>query len=313
MGAIRPDAELALVEDGGRIVAFVPFQRRGSRALPVAPGVTDYQGAVSEPNAAWSARELLRELGLDSYTFDHVPAADPRFAPYVRYSEHSPVLDASAGFDAYVEACRGTARDGPSEALKKRRRLARAAEVRFEVDDPSPSALATLLGWKTDQHRRSGSLRAFELAWVRELLERLRSTRTAELSGVLSTLYADETLIAANFGLRSGPLLHSWVFGFDPGWRKVSPGSILTITLVEALAAHGLETLDLGKGREPYKRRFANDAVELGEGAVTVGPVAAARAWVGPKALHAATLTPLRGPAGRLYHRRLFRPPPAAS
>ena len=83
------------------------------------------------------------------------------------------MLDVSAGFDTYVETSRGTARDGPSEALRKRRRLGRAAEVRFELDDRSPEALTTLLGWKTDQHRRSGSLPVFELAWVRELLERL--------------------------------------------------------------------------------------------------------------------------------------------
>lgn len=290
-------------------MAFLPFQRRGRLALPVAAGLTDYQGAVSEPSAAWSVRELLRGLGLASYTFDHVPAADPRFGPHIRHREDSPVLDVSEGFDAYVEACRGTERDGPSEALRKRRRLGRAAQVRFELDDSSPTALATLLSWKTDQHRRSGSLPVFELSWVRELLERLGSTRSAELSGALSTLYADETPIAASLGLRSGPLFHSWVFGFDPAWRKFSPGSVLTIILVEALAGQGVAAFDFGKGREPYKRRFATAAVELGEGTVTVGPVAAARAWIAPKALHAATLTPLRGLVGRLHHRRLFRPP----
>lgn len=306
VAASRLGSRVAVVEEEGRVAAFFPYERRGRRALPIGVGLTDYQGAVSEPGAVWSAPKLLRSLGLGSYEFDHVPTSEPHFLAHVRQRAGSPVLDLSAGFDAYVESCRGTERDGPSEALRKRRRLERAASVRFELDDRSPEALSTLLGWKTEQHRRTGSLPVFELTWVREVLERLLATRSEEITGMLTSLYADDALIAAQLGLRSGRLLHSWVLGFDLAWAKSSPGSVLTIALAEALAAEGIHTYDFGKGREPYKRRFANAAVELGEGAVTVGTVAAARAWVGPKAMRAAYRTPLAGPVGRLHHRRLF-------
>ncbi len=307
VGASRPGSQVAIVEDAGEVVAFFPFERRRRRALPIGVGLTDYQGAISGTGTSWSASELLRALGLASYSFDHVPTAEPHFAGHVRARESSPVLDLSGGFEAYVGSSRGTERDGPREAIRKRRRLERAAHVRFEVDDRSAEALGTLLRWKSDQHRRTGSLPVFEISWVREVLERLLATRTQSLSGVLSSLYADGTLIAANLGLRSGPLLHSWIFGFDPHWGKSSPGSILTIALAEALPEQGIEAYDFGKGREPYKRRFANAAVELGEGSVTVGPRSAALAWLGRKAIHASYRTPLGSSIGRVRDRRLFR------
>jgi CelD/BcsL family acetyltransferase involved in cellulose biosynthesis len=306
VAAARPRSRVAIVEDAGAAVAFFPFEPRGRRALPIGPGVTDHQGAVSEPDAPWSVPGLLRGLGLTAYAFDHVPTADPRFAPYARRRAASPVLDLAGGFDAYVESCRGTERDGPSEALRKRRRLGRAAEVRFEPDDASPDALESLLGWKTEQHGRTGSLPVFEIPWVRGLLERLRTTRGPDVSGMLSSLYADDELIAANFGLRSGPLLHSWVFGFDPAWRKHSPGSVLVIALAESLPGLGIHVYDFGKGSEPYKQRFATTSVELGEGSVTLGAVPRAREWLETKAVHAAFRTPLGGAVGRLRQRRLF-------
>jgi CelD/BcsL family acetyltransferase involved in cellulose biosynthesis len=89
-------------------------------------------------------------------------------------------------------------------------------------------------------------------------------------------------------------------------WGKFSPGSILTIALAEALPGEGVDAYDLGKGREPYKRRFANAAVELGEGAVVLGRLTAASDWLGPKGPHAAYRTPLGRPLGRLRDRRRF-------
>jgi CelD/BcsL family acetyltransferase involved in cellulose biosynthesis len=306
VAAARAETRIGVVEDDGAIAAFLPYERRRRRALPVGTGLTDYQGAVSESDSSWSPSEALRALGLRAYVFDHVPAADPCFRPYVRHGEDSPVLDHPGELAVYLEECRLAGRDGPREALKKGRRLARAAEVRFELDDRSPGALATLLAWKTEQHRRTGSFPVFELPWVVEVLERLRDTRANGFAGVLSGLYADDELIAANLGLRSGSLLHSWVLGFDRRFARLSPGSILLLALFEAMPEHGLRRFDFGKGREPYKRRFANGAVELGEGAVTVGPLAAASNWLRPKAMRLAMATPLAGPIGRRHHRRFF-------
>ena len=47
VGAFRPETRVAVVEDGGRVLAFLPFERRRRRALPVGPGLTDYQGSIS--------------------------------------------------------------------------------------------------------------------------------------------------------------------------------------------------------------------------------------------------------------------------
>src|SRR5437763_9436720 len=57
-GRARRTTRVAVLEDGGEIVGFFPFDHVRRIARPVAPGVSDRQGIVHVPGLEWSAREL---------------------------------------------------------------------------------------------------------------------------------------------------------------------------------------------------------------------------------------------------------------
>jgi CelD/BcsL family acetyltransferase involved in cellulose biosynthesis len=272
IGASRRDCRVAVLTDDHSIMGFFPFHVGRTRvARPVGRKLADYQGAILDPAVDWDAADLIRLCGLRAYSFDHLVATQAEFRPFFDAIDQSPVLDLADGFDAYLRGQRGTGRGGPQEAQMKRRRLERRFDVRFELHEPDARALQTLLQWKSEQYRRTGVFDTLSRPWVVEVLERAHRTQTDEIAGVLSCLYADDALIAAHLGLRSGQLLHSWFPAYDVRFSKYSPGSVLLLAVAEAGPAHGIRTFDLGKGAEPYKLRFANASVSVGVGSVEAG------------------------------------------
>lgn len=269
VAAARRDARVTVLADGGSLVGFFPFHVSKTRAgYPIGRKLADYQGAIVDPAVAWDAAELVRRSGLRSYTFDHLVASQQQFRPFFAEVDRSPVLELAHGYDAYMHAVR---RGGPREAELKARRLQRRFGLRFELHQDDRGALRTLMRWKSEQHRRTGTFDTLSRAWVVEVLERVHATRTDDFAGVLSCLYARDELIAAHLGLRSGRVLHSWFPAYDVRFAKYSPGLVLLLAIAEAASAHGIELFDLGKGAEEYKPRFANAATELGVGSVDVG------------------------------------------
>jgi CelD/BcsL family acetyltransferase involved in cellulose biosynthesis len=267
---------------------------------PIGTKLSDYQGAVVDPAIPCTAPELVRLSGLRTYRFDHLAATQAAFRPFFAAVEVSPIVDLSNGYAAYVgaqgEAGRG---DGLHEAAKKQRRLDRRFAVRFEFHQPDRDALATLFRWKSQQYRRTGVFDVLSRPWVVAVLERLHATQTDELAGALSCLYADERLIAVHFGIRSGSLLHSWFPAYDVDYAKLSPGLVLLSAIIEAAPARGIRTIDLGKGSEFYKDRFANRAAEVGTGAVELDRAGELVA----RLARAAWFVPLRSPLYTRAHR----------
>src|SRR5579862_4370585 len=61
VASVRRDVEVALIEQGGGIVAIFPFQRRlGSRGIPVGGIVSDYHGLICRPEFSINPGELLK-------------------------------------------------------------------------------------------------------------------------------------------------------------------------------------------------------------------------------------------------------------
>src|ERR1700729_8702 len=67
----RPGARVAVVEDGGQIVAFLPFERTGrGMAVPMGYPMSNLQGFVGS-GAPIDARAVLRRAGLRGWRFKH--------------------------------------------------------------------------------------------------------------------------------------------------------------------------------------------------------------------------------------------------
>jgi CelD/BcsL family acetyltransferase involved in cellulose biosynthesis len=309
VAAARTDVRVAVLRDSGSLTAFFPFQRdKLGSGRPVGGKISDFHGLIAGLETRYDARALLRASGLRSYTFDHLIPMQETFRPFIRALDISPYLDLAAGYPAYREAVRGAGLGGPREAEMKLRRIERRiGEVRFTFHDADPAVLRTLLRWKSLQFRRTHGFDPLSRRWVTEVLERVHATQTADFAGVLSALYADERLIAAHLGMRSGATLHSWFPAYDSSIAKYSPGLVLLLKLAEAAAERGVEVLDLGKGPESYKRRFTTEGVPLAIGSVERGSLEGAAARISRASWGAVLRSPLYGRAHRLRRQLQFR------
>lgn len=273
VGAVRPGMRVGVLEAGGRIAGFFPFERTWLReGYPAGGKLSDYHGVIAAPETRWNAGDLLRACGLVSWRFDHLPATQAPFAAYATQEALSPALDLSQGFEAYRQQRRQEGSLRFAQLERKARKMARElGPLRFEADAREPGVFERVVAWKSAQCRRTGSVDFFALRWTRTLVERIAAARGSSFGGVLSALYAGDVLVAAHLGMRSERAWHWWFPVYNRAFARYSPGGILLLRVAEAAAKSGASVLDLGKGRDIYKESFATCGVALREGCATQG------------------------------------------
>jgi CelD/BcsL family acetyltransferase involved in cellulose biosynthesis len=271
VGRLRPAARVAVIDDGQHITGFFAFERQALGAgVPIAWGLSDCQGLVHAPGARWDAQALLKACGISVWQFDHLTAGQQGFSPYQAALHPSPVMDLSRGFTAYLAALGATSPALLSGLRRKERKLAReAGDVYVSTDSRDLTALRTLMGWKSDQYRRTGRLDRFSQPWIIDLLDSLHATRGTGLRGLLSVLHAGGKPVAAHFGLQAGPILSYWFPAYDVSFAKYSPGLMLQLKVAEQVTDAGVRLIDLGKGKMQYKESTKSHDLFVAEGIVT--------------------------------------------
>jgi CelD/BcsL family acetyltransferase involved in cellulose biosynthesis len=254
VGRFRPGARVAILTDGQSISGFFPFEkRRLGGGAPICGGLTERQGVIYEPGAEWDPQDLLRGCRISAWRFDNLIIDQKPFAAYHSAIVPAPTIDLSDGFGAYYEKLWVKSRRFCKEVARRARKLEREfGELRVMTDSRDASELRTLMAWKSEQYRRTSHVDRFEQSWLVELLEILLATRGAQLSGLLSGLYAGDKLVAAQFGLRTETLLVGWFTGYETSLGKYSPGLIHIKGLAEEMAAAGIRTIDMGGGAKNY-------------------------------------------------------------
>jgi CelD/BcsL family acetyltransferase involved in cellulose biosynthesis len=258
---------VAVIEEGGRAVGFLPFYRgRGGVAEPVVHSLTDFQGALVQPGVEWSLDGLLRGCGLKALHWDHVAPGQGGLEAHRRGASDSPFMDVSQGFEHYQNSRAQPHGHLFSQALRKLRKAERQfGPLRFEPYCGDPELLRTMIAWKTAQYFRTHTRNVFNRPWVADLLERVQQTNDARLRGALSVLYLGDEVAALHFGMVSGGVLHSWFPTYRVELSKWSPGLLLLLCLARDAETLGLRRIDLGRGPEPYKREFMTGAIPLTE------------------------------------------------
>ncbi|MGD0065104.1 MAG: GNAT family N-acetyltransferase [Streptosporangiaceae bacterium] len=277
VGAFRPNTRVAVLSDGPELVGFFPFERRRlGVGVPIGAGLNNRQGLIHAPAVEWDPRALLRACRVSVWQFDNLVAGQRPFEPYAVTMTPSPVIDLASGFDAYQQKLRIASPRFCKDLARKARKLEQeAGELRLVVDSRDSEALRVLIDWKSDQYRRNGMVDIFDRPWVAALVDRLFSTRSDHLASLLSVLYAGETPVAAQLGLRSGRVLAGWFCAYDPRFGRRSPGLLEHVRTVEEAAAIGVHLIDLGSGPERYKQKLKNHDLLISAGAVARGPVLA--------------------------------------
>lgn len=269
LGQVRGDVEVAVLEEGGDIAAFFPFQRQGKVGHAVGGILSDFHGVICRPGFLLDARRLVKSCKLVTWDFDHLLTDQPYFARFHRYVEPSPQVNLAGGYDAYVAALRA----GGSEQVRKAANLARRAErelgpLRFQPHSTDKNLVDTVLGWKSKQYLAGGLQDLMTIGWIRATLECVHNSQEEGLSGAFSVLMAGERPIAGHFGMRSRAVWHYWFPAYDIDMAKYSPGILLLLKLLEHAAGSGVEVLDLGKGMSAYKERLMNTSVPVAVGSV---------------------------------------------
>src|SRR4051812_5757911 len=278
VGRVRPEARVAVLEDGGQVVGFLPFERHAlGVGMAIGAGLSDCQGLVHVPGLEWNPRELVRGCGLAVWEFDHLIASQRPFSPFHVVQAPSPVIDVSGGFQAYLTDGGRASKRVIRTTFAKARKLARnVGEVSFDFDVRDRAELRRLMRWKSSQYRRTGRTDRFARPSIVQLADDIFDSRDSEFAGTLSVLYADGRPVASHFGIRSSTILSCWFPAYDTRLFKYSPGLILHLRMAEAAAAAGLCQLDLGKGYGEYKESLKTGELTVAKGWVERRSAAAA-------------------------------------
>ncbi|GAA3441546.1 GNAT family N-acetyltransferase [Planomonospora venezuelensis] len=300
VGALRNDVRVAIMHDGPDTVGFLPFERHPlGIGKPVAAGLTDAQGMVHAKDIDLDPQRLIKDCGLAVFEFDHLVAAQPLLPG--RHTRHpSPIIDMRDGHAAYVETIKQTSGKTYRTTAYKHRKLQRdVGETRYDHATTDPAALRTLLGWKTEQYRRTGRTDRFSRPWIVELVERLLAVDTVHFAGVLDMFYVDGRPVAGHFGLRTATTLAGWFPAYDTAFAKYSPGLIQHLAMAEKAAERGIQVIDMGRGEKEYKEKLKNGEYEVAEGRIARPSAGAGVHWMLRVPVRKARGTVLANPALR--------------
>jgi CelD/BcsL family acetyltransferase involved in cellulose biosynthesis len=279
---VRTDVEVGIITDGDgdEVAGFVPFQRSIMGAGgPVGSRLCDVAGALVRPSTVWDPVSFLRAARLRTLRLPNVPATTGAFTRFQRDGHAAPLMDLSLGFEAYRASRLATGSSFLSQLERKARKLEREqGPLRFEWHTTDDGVFATLLRWKAAQRRQTRTPDILYLPWARALLERLRRQESDGFAGVLSALYAGDTLAAVHFGMRTRRVLHYWVPAYSAELARYSPGVLALVELARAAAERGIQRIDLGSGDERYKLQAATGSVDMTLMTVSTSPTVRAYA-----------------------------------
>ncbi len=276
VAAVRKDVEIGIMQHGGQVSGFFPYQR-GWWAIgrPVGGPLSDFQAVIARRETEWDPSSLVQGCGLSAWRFDHLLATQEAFQTCHRGKTPSPYLDLSGGLEGYLTALRCNG----SKRMDRIQRLLRTAQrkvgpLRFEFHTTDDTVFETLLHWKANQYQRTKHTNILAIAWVRCLLERIRQAQGEGFAGVLSALYLGDRLAAVHLGMRSHNVLHYWFPSYDVDLAPFSPGTLCLSEIIRESALRGIVRIDLGKGNEPYKTQLMSGATTVAEGIVACDPSA---------------------------------------
>src|SRR5262249_21179088 len=134
VAAVRRDIEVALIEDGGQVVGFFPFQRtKWGVGKPVGWKMNDVQGLITAGNLSVDAGALIRSCRLSAWDYYGAPLQQQALEAFHEEPVETAYMDLSQGFETFCATRPGSG----SRNFKTLRNLLRKAEkdigpVRFE-------------------------------------------------------------------------------------------------------------------------------------------------------------------------------------
>ncbi len=301
VASVKPNVEIAVVEDGGTIAAFFPFERiYRSLGEPVGGLLSDYHGLVSAGglDADFARLDLLRACKLIAWHLSRLPASQARFHGRTHALIASPRIELADGYAAYAERKQTCGSNLIDRSAYLARRLSREiGPLRYVAHETDRRTLDQILSWKSAQYERTGKPDIFRASWTRALVGAIHGAQTEGFAGALSTLYAGDQLIAGHFGMRSHDSWHYWLPSYNRDFSKYSPGLILILKMAESATQFGVRMIDLGAGMSQHKARLATGSAMLAAGSMELSTWRSMRRNVQRNIAARMRNTPLEAPA----------------
>jgi len=273
----RLDALVLIAEDHLSNRAYFAFHRgKGGLSRPIGAPISDYQAVIEEPGFCVPMTEVLNEAGIGALPFTAL--ADPlqRLTNFYTHHEQSHLIDLSDGPDAYFS----NQQKQYHKYFKKMRQRTRAAvrehdSAKLVVANADPQLLKILFDWKHDQYIRTGKLDVLNVPWIRALLENCYASPDPDFRALLFGYSLGGKWAAAELGLLSGGVFHSWIAAYDSDFSRNSPGLLLLHEIINQSAGLGIQQIDLGRGHDHYKKYYASELRPLAAGCfISSGPAA---------------------------------------
>ncbi|MFQ0813849.1 cellulose biosynthesis protein CelD [Brucella anthropi] len=280
----KPGVKLCLTEvrqRDGTPLLFLPLSITrgcGSRMLSfIDDGVSDYNGPILFPAAAQLSRDMARRVlelvvaavpSHDVIALCKMPkqiegAANPLWSLTNLPSEASThAISLTRPMEEIEQSL-----EGIKNIKKRERALQKLDGFRFHVTQTEAerqSVLQTMLRQKQRRFEET-MVPGFDAHPEKRRFFEEATERLARCNALhFSTLAVGDTTLATMWSLVRNGHYCAMITTFEDGeWSRYSPGKVIILNLLHALAADGYRCFDLGYGDEPWKQGLRDRTIPL--------------------------------------------------
>ncbi len=267
VGQQRQDARIIIARDTQGLIGILGIHKRpGGYARLLGAPISDHQAFISETGFTASMEDVLKAAKVSTLSFNNINDPQVDFGHVIKDTHFSHLADLSTGAEQYFDLQRQTY----GRHFKKMRQRARGAirdhgTMEMKLDSQNKKDFELLLQWKCAQFHRTRKCDVLAARWIKGLLQSLWETQ-GRVRAVLNVLYLGGQPAAAEIGLLCNGIYHSWIAAYDPELSRCSPGLLLLEGIIQNAGELGITLIDLGSGHDHYKKYYANDRLELGQG-----------------------------------------------
>ena len=278
---VNANARVTIVEDNGRVEAFIPFEIGDGKIASTLGGIhTAVDGMVSS-GVPLNMRAIVRKSGLRGWRFSRAPVNQKALDPHRYRGAHHwrsvSYVDLSGGYDKYLSELSDSAKKRIARTETYRRSLQRKmGSVSFDWTNPKPEYFDQLIEWKSAQYKNVREWDPKAMSVIRELA----FMNNDDCRGLIGVLSAGEQTAAVTLCLEGPGIVALWTLAYNPEFSRFSAGTMQLLDLIRDAATHGITMVDFGADHtvatNTYKDRFRNGTYELSGGGVWASRLGAA-------------------------------------
>jgi CelD/BcsL family acetyltransferase involved in cellulose biosynthesis len=274
VGSLRPDSRIAMVEREGKVIAYLPFEQVGRSTIePIGKAFNDVHGFICKDGESLSYRDVLRKMGFKSYRYHAMSGPVVADSSFQLGQNPSFLADLAAHPEGYVNFLETTRETIFKQRRKTKKMIRDLGPLRLEIDCRDKSVLDTLIALKRDQYQRTYIFDILGVPWAQSMMHQLWDDQAQPCRGLLSALYAGDTLVALHYGMIENGILHYWFPTYLREHHQYSPGTAIFLEIANQAPSLGIDKIDLGYGEQPYKHKFADTITQMPFGLVSCNKI----------------------------------------